>query len=178
MLNVTSTVVVSGTDWAAIVASISTGVAAVAGIGGTLWQASRNWNQEDKRAKAAEKRRVYAACLAAFNTGIQTAVYREAFRGSSEGSSAVREHDAALLACLTLVSELTLIAPSNIGRLGGKMLVELNHYPGKDRTSATRALSNLIKAMRADLGEPPLTEDLDAEVPEAVSTGILDKQSD
>jgi hypothetical protein len=165
MIDVAPTVVVvSGIDWPAIVASISTGVAAVVGIGGTLWLASRGWKQENKRAKVAEKRRVYASCLAALNRGIQTAVYREILRDSSEGSNAVLEHDAALLACLTTVSELTLIAPSDVGRLGGKALVELNHYPGEDRTSATRALTNLVKAMRADLGEPPLTEDLDTVV--------------
>lgn len=67
-------IIESGTDWPAIIASISTGVAAVAGIAGTIWQASRNWNHDDKRTRLAEKRRTYASCLTTFNTGIQAAI--------------------------------------------------------------------------------------------------------
>ncbi len=77
MLESAPTVVInSAVDWPAVVAGISAGVAALAGIGATLWQASRTWGHEDKRAKIAEKRRIYAACLTTLSAGLRASVYR------------------------------------------------------------------------------------------------------
>lgn len=61
-------VVTTGTDWPAIAAVISTGIVGIAGIGSAIWQARHNWGKEDDRAKLAEKKRIYAACLEACNT--------------------------------------------------------------------------------------------------------------
>lgn len=75
MVSATPTSIIeSNVDWPAIIASISTGIAAVAGIAGTIWQASRNWNHDDRLAKLNEKRRIYASCLTVFNTGLQAAI--------------------------------------------------------------------------------------------------------
>jgi hypothetical protein len=71
MLSVSTTVidvVNSGVDWPAVVASISTGVAALAGIGGAVWQSQRGWNREEAWDKVAEKRRIYASCITALTT--------------------------------------------------------------------------------------------------------------
>jgi hypothetical protein len=71
-------VVTGGTDWPAIVAAITTGVVGLGGILATYWQgkrgqeaASKNFSTtitaENERARLAEKRRIYAACLNALN---------------------------------------------------------------------------------------------------------------
>jgi hypothetical protein len=148
----------SGVDWPAVVASIATGVAAVAGIAGTLWQASRNWSHEDKKAKIAEKRRVYANCLAAFNAGLDSEmVVKMNKQSNSVTVDEINKSTAAIGAYRRAFFELQLIAPQNVGDLSSKVMDEIYAYPSKSNSNdVSRTLADLTKAMRVDLGEPPL----------------------
>lgn len=60
-------VVTSGTDWPAIVAAITGAVVGLAGIVATFLSGKRRINAENERARLAEKKRIYAACLNALN---------------------------------------------------------------------------------------------------------------
>jgi hypothetical protein len=154
-------VVASGVDWPAIVASISTGVAAVAGIAAALWQASRNWHHEDQRTKIGEKRRIYANCLAVLETATQAAIFRDAYKGRDpRNATAKREYNDALAACLNAVSELALISPKEVGRLGAIAAYKIHQYSSEDMpTAITEAITDLIRAMRTDLGESVSTRE-------------------
>lgn len=157
MLEVVPTVVInSAVDWPAVVAGISAGVAALAGIGGTIWVATRGWSREEKRARIAEKRKIYANCLTALSTGFSASIHREAFRDLPEGVQAAHEFDLTVLTAVNAVSELTLIAPDNVARIAGVALVTLYNATGYNRNLYTETLDDLTKAMRVDLGEPPL----------------------
>lgn len=160
MLASASTVIIeSSTNWPAIVASISTGVAAVAGIGGTLWQASRNWSHDDKKARVADKRRIYVSCLSIFGNCMRAQVSYLVNKGSNDEHAANKTHEYndALVACLAAFYELTLVAPNDVIQLSGKVFNDLNNREGslEDHTVGEE-LSLLMKEMRADLGEPPI----------------------
>lgn len=114
MLSVTPTVIVeSGTDWAAIIASISTGIAAIAGIGGTIWLASRNWSHDENRVRIAEKRRIYANFITIYNDGMRAAISMNTHMDVQNelATAIVRDYNIALSTCMTAMAELTLIAP-------------------------------------------------------------------
>ncbi len=66
------------------------------------------------------------------------------------------------------MNELLLIAPNEVGRLGGIALVALNHSSGEDRSPFTNALVDLTRAMRVDLGEPPLPEGVEPPMSETL----------
>lgn len=143
-------VVTTGTDWPAIAAVISTGIVGLVGIGGTIWQAKRNWSKEDYRAKVAEKRRIYVACLTAYNTAYDARIYLETHSSSQK---AFDEYRSATQTCLTAVYELLLVAPSDIRNLGHEILASLVNSLG-DSSLFNDTLVELLKAMRADLGDP------------------------
>jgi hypothetical protein len=63
----------SGTDWAAIAAAISGGLVGLAGIFAAWRQSGRTISAEDKRAKVAEKRRIYARYLTSITEGVAAA---------------------------------------------------------------------------------------------------------
>jgi len=169
MLNTASIVVQvedSGVDWPAIIASISAGVAAVAGIGGTLWQARRTWSHDDERAKIAEKRRIYANSLATFNTAWGAAIRMVANKGHPAEANTTREYDIALAAGITALTELVLIAPHNVAELAGQMLTHINGYSASESDALATSASDLTEAMRIDLGGPRYTTDSIATVPQ------------
>jgi hypothetical protein len=151
MLESVPTVVInSGVDWGAVATGISAGVAALAGIGGTIWVATRNWNREDERAKIAEKRRMYAACLGALANGSRA-------RQSVETSDNPDRREAFALAANTAANavwELELIAPKAVGRLATDVLVAMYKPAGFGKVQG-----ELILAMRADLGGEPLADE-------------------
>lgn len=211
-------IIESGTNWAAIIASISTGVAAVAGISGTIWQASRNWNHDDERAKVSEKRRVYASCLTAFNAAVHATILRQAQRERAEKvtgrakevvedgkraieegqhfhglgqelineihsvveKTTVRENEQAdaLQASMAALNELMLIAPNDVRNCAELVLAEIDNYPRQDvkppQMALAFAMSQLVNAMRTDLGEPPLPSPNSAAL---AAAGLLEADS-
>lgn len=154
MLSAAPTVIIeSNTNWPAIIASISAGVAAVAGIAGTLWQANRNWKHDDDRAKVAEKRRIYASCIATLSKGMQAAIFRSTHPGDTKAS---REYNNALIDCLTAVSELALIAPAKVTDLGADAVLQIRAHVENNQAFMSGAIALTVRAMRVDLGEPQL----------------------
>jgi hypothetical protein len=153
--------------WGTVIAGA---VGAIGGVGATLAGAWMNGRSQmaglrlgiaadNDRAKVAEKRRIYAACLTALSDDLSAAIRRETFANTEETG----KYGAALLTALNAVSELQLVAPSEVGRCGGTALVRLNHlkhFTDEARQAFVRALVELTKAMRADLGESPLTSDV------------------
>src|ERR1022692_2920925 len=108
-------VVTSGVSWPAIVAAISGGVVGLAGIGSTIWVATRSISAENSRVRLAEKRRTYARFLTACNETIQARMKSDghplAGSASTERWAAVSEYGAAIAAVLASASEVRLIAP-------------------------------------------------------------------
>jgi hypothetical protein len=180
MLSVAPTVIIeNGTDWPAIIASISAGVAAVAGISATLWQASRNWRHDDTQRKVAEKRQLYANFMGTFNACISAAMARENAKGLVQKADTAIEWNKANTNCNIARNELVLVAPVNIGNLSAKLLTTANHYTGRDK-SQTEALASkildLIQAMRADLGEPLLSGDVTMATFEIETASIVEER--
>jgi hypothetical protein len=159
-------VVTAGTDWAAIVAAIVTGLAAIIGIAGTAWQAGRarqaatadlktsidaatinlraSNRTEDRRAERSEKMRLYSE----FQGAIDTALVVAGERNLSEDIAAVYRSAAAV----------TLIANDDIRTLVGYLAEEIIRgrnalfssglVPDKFRNKR----DELYELMRADLG--------------------------
>jgi len=199
--------VVTGTDWASVVASIATGVAALIGIGGTAYLAKRasadakrnlkaasdeakanreaasgdlqanikaateqlvtSINVEDRRARIAEKRRIYASVLAALNgVTIAASSYRAARLGDDdeERKVAVSRQTKAQEGMFQAIGELMLIAPSVVAGNAIALqntLVEFMRAsdagapltgPGPEAIAGVR--NALLRTMRVDLGEP------------------------
>jgi hypothetical protein len=145
-------------DWPAIVASISTGVAAIAGIGGTLWLANRNWRHDDERSKVEVKRQIYSSSVAMLHTAVNAAAHKIDLRDTPESSTAERGYNAAIHSAINASFELLLIAPGNVSSAGTTALQLISKYSDDETPSqaAVNAIANLVAAMRADLGEPPL----------------------
>src|SRR5262245_31553900 len=84
--------VVTVSDWPAIVTGIVIGVVGLAGIAAVYWQGKRaaeaasenlrrSIDAENERAQLAEKRRIYAACQAAFTAmRIESITHRVAYQ--------------------------------------------------------------------------------------------------
>lgn len=147
-------VAASGPDWPAIVASISTGVAAVAGIGAALWQANHNWDHDDKRAKLSEKRRIYAAFLLTLNEVLRAAMEQKVTKGGRGSSEAQIKYNEAHSRCRSALFELTLIAPAGVRDAAIYALSAMGKY-SEDSAASAKAVAELANEMRVDLGEPP-----------------------
>ena len=180
-------VVNSDIDWAAVAAAGATAIAAIGGIWGTARQARRareaatkdlrenfiattenlrlSINAEDDRARRAEKRQIYAACLAAINATIPALVEDRAARSSNGGdqrSSAFKRAQLARTTMLNAAMELELIAPDSVLLHSRDIVAWLTNYwteTGKGAKIGTEisdgrgSLEKLRGAMRADLGE-------------------------
>ena len=120
-------VAASGLDWPAIIASISTGVAAVAGIGGTLWQANHGSKHYDKRAQLNEKRRIYAAFLVDINEVLTAAMKDKVTEGTSGHAEADAKYNESHSKCMSALFELTLIAPKNVTGAAMRALAAMNN---------------------------------------------------
>jgi hypothetical protein len=159
-------VVTAGTDWAAIVAAIVTGLAAIIGIAGTAWQASRarqaatadlrasieataanvraSSRAEDLRVQRSEKMRLYSE----FQGAIDTALVIRGERNMSEDVAAVYRSAAVV----------TLIADDDIRTIvryvAGEVIRARNELSSSgsvpERFRSRR--DDLYELMRADLG--------------------------
>jgi hypothetical protein len=165
-------VAAGGVDWPAVAASIATGVAAVAGIAGSLFLAGRNWSHDDKKDVIAEKRRVYANFLAIFNEAFNLLVIVHSnSQNNSVDLDAINKATVAIANSRKAFYELFLIVPQNVETLGSKAMNELVNYVSNDNsTNLGSALANLTKAMRVDLGAPPF--------PSSVTTDALKSNVD
>jgi hypothetical protein len=145
-------VVTTGIDWPSIAAAISGGVVGLAGIIAAVRQSGRTIRAEDARARLADKRRVYASCLAAFAELARARAKTWAYEQSGEVSDEIEDqHAAALKAAMSAYSELQLIAPAKVRKPVYEYFRSLSGDGQADRT----ARELMVGAMRADLGEPP-----------------------
>lgn len=170
-------------DWASIVPAAITGVVGLGGIGASLWQANkareaaradlkesldastaslmRSIDAENRRVREAEKRRLYAASLAAFNEMISALI--EHFTTGQESGKLERSLSRVTRAQEGMnrtLEELMLIAPRDVGVLAvdlSSFLLEFIRTAGPDdRPNAKLAgqmRTRLVRAMRDDLGE-------------------------
>jgi hypothetical protein len=148
--------VTSGVDWPAVAAAISGGVVGLAGIIAAARQSGKTIIAEDARAKLAEKRRIYANCVAALN------VYVTADDNAARGTELSPAQNAELLedyarardAALNAVSEVDLIAPTEVAFQAHRvMTILLDAEVGAPASEIAGALVKLTYAMRGDLGE-------------------------
>lgn len=170
-------------DWASIAPAAITGVVGLGGIGASLWQAKkgreaaradlkasldastasllRSIDAENKRAREAEKRRLYAAGLAAFNEMISALIeHSTSSRKSGKQEESLSRLARAQESMNRSLEELMLIAPRDVGVLA----VDLSNFilgfirtaGPNDRPNAKLAgqmRTGLLRAMRDDLGE-------------------------
>ena len=169
---------VSISDWPAIVTGVVTGVVGLAGIMAVYWQGKRatetasqtfrrSIDVQQERARLAEKRRIYAACQAAFTAmRIESITHRVAYQPPADQD----QRDAAELALnqvqrqmLNATSELLLIAPYDVRKLAADLADSYVSYitatvrgaPLDEPASpAAHVQEQLYDAMRADLAEP------------------------
>jgi hypothetical protein len=169
--------VVTVSDWPAIVTGIAIGVVGLAGIMATYWQGKRaaeaaseslrrSIDAGNERARLAEKRRIYAACQAAFTAmRIESITHRVAYQPPAKQG----QRDAAELALnqarramLNATGELLLIAPTGVRRIAADLTDNYLSYITATVRGASleeptepagRLQNQLYEAMRADLGE-------------------------
>ena len=154
-------VINSGTDWLALAAVTSTGVVGLAGIGAAVWQASRGWARDEKRAATAEKRRIYAECLAAFNDAVSGLRDMELAteRGDTPTDSVRADYNTARDRIRRMAFEATLIAPDAVADLIAEALHTVNKRtwdPGQRVLELP--LGRLAKTMRYDIDNKPLPD--------------------
>jgi len=153
MLDVVPTVVrveSVGTDWASLAAVISTGLVGVLGIGAAIWQAIHGWKREDRRARIAEKRKIYSRSL-----GLLTEFYFRYTGSRQTADAAERDQAARLLAdALTACCEVQLISPDDVTDKLNVLIGGL--WGSRDAPERIdKAFGDLGMAMRLDLGERP-----------------------
>ncbi len=154
-------------DWAAVTAAIMTGVAAVAGVIGTGWQASRarqaeaanqriSIQAEREHAELADKRRIYAHCLAAVNAAIKACIDAGEYQSRTPSARALEDRYNAKLAMTDAISEVQLIGPASVVvHAGNAQAVVSTYQPPAGNMSVVEAYRALHAAMRADLGQQP-----------------------
>jgi hypothetical protein len=147
------------------------------GVGGTAlgaWLNGRMQNKnlrlsldaENKRARVAEKRRIYAACQSAFwRTNLAVTAQRGARSASEkEKAEALFSMSKALDSMLQTFNELLLIAPDSVTECANHvqraqqifLLTVEGDAAGdaQDMDNISQIQARLYEAMRADLGEP------------------------
>jgi hypothetical protein len=135
-------------------------------------------NAEDKRADIATKRRIYAACFAAFQQVTRAAVnYRTArtTQTEEERKPLIEKQEDVQDKMYQAMGELFLIAPYDIAQLADKLsntllsFMAATHigppFQGPVAKEAGQILTALVRAMRIDLGEP-------VDVPESAACEI------
>jgi hypothetical protein len=116
-----------------------------------LLSAQITGRSEDNRAKVAEKRRIYANCIAALTAQYQATVWPEASKPDNAVGSPIDPGQAAINA----VSEVQLIASFEVATLAVKTAEVLLKVASESKSDAWAGpIAQLIAAMRADLGEP------------------------
>ena len=124
-------------------------------------------NAEDKRADVATRRRIYAACLAAFQQVSRAAVnYRTArtTQAEEERKPLIEKQEVAQDKMYQAVSELLLIAPYDVVQLVDTLsntllsFMAATHigppFRGPAAKEAGQIRTALVRAMRIDLGGP------------------------
>jgi hypothetical protein len=136
-----------------------TGAVGIAGIGGTIASARLSISAESKRIRDAEKRRIYAACLAAIP---ETLTATATWKTSDEAERTAAEKDLlmAYKTMITTVNEAELITRPGIIKILRDIITEFDGYIENAEvgdTSYTERIAvlqvSLFKGMRADLGE-------------------------
>jgi len=174
-------------------------VGSASGIGGALlgaWMNGRSQlsalkltiTAENERARNAEKRRIYARCMAACETATSALIVDRiaAERGTPEQKDAAfaalqEAYDAKAIA----FAELDLIAPDSVVHAGDHLSEACDQFmlessaqvdnrplpegPADERPTLGELSRYLYDAMREDLGEPPFTPAADPE-PEPAPT--------
>jgi hypothetical protein len=164
-------------SWTTVAPTAITGVVGLAGIGGSILSAKLagrtatanvllSINAEDVRAKVNEKRRIYATALASFNEmGTAATLARTFYSQDSQDAllaNTTREHAAAAAMWLS-VNELRITASPGTVETAEDLARTFAEYvqatyKGENKPSnmdASKALSSVVRAMRADLEEPP-----------------------
>jgi hypothetical protein len=159
---------------------IVTGVVGALGIVGTLigtWLTGQRQTAnlrltigaEDKRARTAEKRRIYATCLGAFEEMLVLAAKDRVLRASNDEGSNERwdanftEPLPAKTAMEAALNETMLIAPREVAlraQVIGRTFFAFTEESAKDPNAEVQLpygelRTGLFQAMRADLGEDP-----------------------
>jgi hypothetical protein len=169
---------VSVSDWPAIVTGVATGVVGLAGIVAVYWQgkratetASENFRGsievQEQRARLAEKRRIYAACQAAFTAmRIESITHRVAYQpppDQEQRAAAELALSQVQRAMLNATSELLLIAPNGVSKIATDLTDSYVSYItatvrgaplDEPAAPAAHMQDQLYDAMRADLAEP------------------------
>jgi hypothetical protein len=168
------------TNWATVIPAVVAGAVGIAGIGGTILSARLtakaqtanlrlSIGAEDRRARLAEKRRIYATFMASYDRALEGVVkHRASFRLSESTNdikamgTAQREASGALG---NARAEMGLMEPVNFGSLPDQ-LVEMLHSYAEATALGARELDKpkpavdlevrqkLYIAMRTDLSEP------------------------
>jgi hypothetical protein len=155
-------------DWAIVV----TGVVGLAGIGGTLLSARMaarsavenlrtSISAEDARAKVAEKRRIYASCLAALGAHATANAFPLTTVSPEAGIRFQEEIIRTRSTAMNAVFEVQLISPSEVAGLANiTLLALLNADLDTQTPEIAKAIGTLMGAMRRDLGERDATPDV------------------
>lgn len=113
-------------DWGTAISAGITALVGLAGIGSTLLAVRMTSRSEDKRAKLADKRRIYANCLAALADGLRASIL-EAKRSDTltlnDYKDYVLLHDNAVIAQMTAmnaVAEVQLIGSLDVAKLASE----------------------------------------------------------
>lgn len=161
-------------DWGAVTPNLITGVVGIAGIVGSIVSARiarksatenlrTSISAEDRRTRIAEKRRIYAAFVAAINVLVPAYIMNKNTQSTRDaGERKVPSKDAveALTSMLNTLAELELVAPENVTQYARQLRERSKDFMHDNIASSARiayyndTYSRLLKAMRADLGEP------------------------
>ncbi len=153
-------------DWAIVIPTAITGAVGLAGIGGTLLSArmtgmsdAKNLRTsiraEDARARLADKRRIYAGCVAALTA------YSDATVAANTSKILLAEQRAELeyevgrtrLAAQVAVSEVDLIAPPEVAIMAHRATQAVLHASEAENIASIGfPIVNLTMAMRRELG--------------------------
>ena len=169
---------VTVSDWPAIITGIVIGVIGLAGIVATYWQGKRatemaseslrkSIDVENERARLAEKRRIYAACQAAFTAmRIESITHRVAYQpppNQEQRAAAELALNQIQRQMLNATGELLLIAPADVRKIAADLSDSYLSYiaatvRGASLDEPTEPVRHtqrqLYDAMRADLDEP------------------------
>jgi hypothetical protein len=149
-------------DWAVVV----TGAVGLAGIGGTLLSAKMTGKSdaenlrtsisaEDRRARLAEKRRIYAGCVAAVTAYSDATVAANTPKMLLAEQRAELEHEVGRtrLAAQVAVSEVDLIAPPEVAMMAHRAVQAVLHASeARNEANIAVPIVSLTMVMRRDLG--------------------------
>jgi hypothetical protein len=120
---------------------------------------------DDERTRLAEKRRIYARCLAALNNAWLGRSYLDV-PDADVILAYAKEYKVMMGECLNSVFEAALIAPDEIPDIAQDAANGIMNN-GKNDRPFPNAIDALIRAMRIDLGEPPLPKKAETTSPDS-----------